>query len=337
MSGDKTNWEQKCVELQKLLNEERANVKYYQEIAQVTGRKSLREVSQLSRLVADLRRAEAALRESEENFRALAENANDGILIATGRGDHVYANRRGAEVTGYSTQELLKIGFKDLAQPDERRETDERHKRILEGKYVPPSYEGAIIAKDGRRVAIEITDAKTMWQGQPALIVMIRDITERRRREEALRKKDAELEMKTNNLEEVNTALRVLLRRREEDKAELEEKVLSNVKDLVLPYLEKLKKTSLDTNQVAYLTILESNLNDIVSPFSRQLSSKHLGLTPTEIRIAGLVKDGRTTREIAELMNSSRRTVESHRENIRRKVGIKNQKVNLATYLSSIQ
>jgi DNA-binding CsgD family transcriptional regulator len=153
----------------------------------------------------------------------------------------------------------------------------------------------------------------------------------------ALRKKDAELEMKTNNLEEVNTALRVLLKRREEDKAELEEKVLSNVKDLVLPYLEKLKETSLDTNQVAYLTILESNLNDIVSPFSRQLSSKHLGLTPTEIRVAGLVKDGRTTREIAELMNSSRRTVESHRENIRRKVGIKNQKVNLATYLSSIQ
>jgi DNA-binding CsgD family transcriptional regulator len=126
-----------------------------------------------------------------------------------------------------------------------------------------------------------------------------------------------------------------LLRQRDEDKAELEEKVLANVKNLMLPYLEKLKNTSLDSNQRVYVSILESNLNEIILPFSRKLSSNYLGLTPTEIRVANLIKDERTTKEIAEIMNLSGKTVETHRTRIRKKLGIKHKKVNLRSYLSS--
>jgi DNA-binding CsgD family transcriptional regulator len=143
--------------------------------------------------------------------------------------------------------------------------------------------------------------------------------------------------MTTKPNEELNTALRVLLKKREEDKTDLEEKVLSNVKDLVLPYLEKLKNTSLDANQKVYVGILESNLLDIISPFSHRLSSKYLGLTPTQIQVANLVKGGKATKEIAQLMHLSPRTVECHRENIRKRLGIKNTKANLRTYLSSIE
>ena len=160
---------------------------------------------------------------------------------------------------------------------------------------------------------------------------------EHKRVEKALKEKETELGAKSKNLEEVNTALRVLLKRREEDKGELEEKVMSNVKDLVLPYLEKLKKTSLDSNQKSCVDILESNLIDIISPFSHKLSSKYLSLTPTEIRVANLVKEGKTTKEIAEFMNLSGKTVETYRDNIRRKIGIKHKKTNLRTYLSSHQ
>jgi len=155
--------------------------------------------------------------------------------------------------------------------------------------------------------------------------------------EEALREREAELEIKTNSLEEVNTALRVLLERRDEDKTEVEEKVLVNVKELVVPFLEKVKKSQLDPRQVAYIHILESNLNDIVSPFLRTLSAKYVSLTPTEIQVANLIKEGKATKEIAELLNLSSKTINTHRQNIRRKLGLKNKKVNLRSHLLSLQ
>jgi len=162
------------------------------------------------------------------------------------------------------------------------------------------------------------------------------DITEQKHTEEALREREKELYLKTHNLEETNIALKVLLNRREEDKTELEEKILLNVKELVIPYLEKLKKNTLDEKQKIYISILESNLNDITSSFSHRLSSKFLNFTPTEIQIANLLRDGKTSKEIAELINSSPKAVAFHRENIRKKLGLKNKKTNLKSYLLSL-
>jgi len=162
------------------------------------------------------------------------------------------------------------------------------------------------------------------------------EIEDRKLAEQELRKREAQLEIQTNELEEVNTALRVLLKRRNEDKKDFEEKVLYNVKELVVPYLERLKGDELDAKRRTYMSIIESNLNDIVSSFTHKLSSKYLGLTPTEIQIANLVKQGRTTKEIAEILHSSVRTVEFHRKNIRNKIGIVNRKVNLRSHLLSM-
>ena len=146
-----------------------------------------------------------------------------------------------------------------------------------------------------------------------------------------------ELRLKSESLEEMNTALKVLLKKREEDKKELEEKVIYNVKEMVQPFLEKLGRTRLDDRQRTFLEILESNLNDIVSPFAKKLSTRYLNLTPSEIQIANLVKHGKTTKEIAELLSLSTRTIESHRDSIRKKLGIKNQKANLRTHLMSYE
>jgi len=145
-----------------------------------------------------------------------------------------------------------------------------------------------------------------------------------------------ELRIKTRKLEELNSALKVLLKQREEDKKKLEDKVLINVKQLVLPNLDRLKKSVLDDNQKSCLEVLKSNLNEIISPFAHKLSSKYINLTPSEIQVADLVKQGMSSKEIAMFLSLSVKTIDRHRENIRKKIGLKDRKVNLRSYLLTL-
>jgi PAS domain S-box-containing protein len=165
--------------------------------------------------------------------------------------------------------------------------------------------------------------------------IIMTDITDRKRFERRLKNREKELEAKTMTLEEVNTALKVLLKKRERDKSDLEEKVLFSVKELATPYLEELRNTVLTHRQKTLLDIAKSNLEDIISPFAERISSKISILTPMELKVANLVKHGRTTKEIAELLYLSPKTIDCHRENIRKKIGIKNTRINLRTHLLS--
>ena len=163
------------------------------------------------------------------------------------------------------------------------------------------------------------------------------EVTVRKTAEAYLESKSMALKEKSVYVKEVNTALKVLLRKRDADRAELEEKVLLNVNKLIMPYLDKLKGRKLEAKQKAYMEILESNLKEIVSPLARNLSSKMLALSPTELEVANLVYQGKTTKQIAETMNLAESTVEFHRNNIRGKLGVKKKKIGLHRYLSSVK
>jgi PAS domain S-box-containing protein len=253
-----------------------------------------------------------------------------------GEGTHVYANSRASEMTGDIIDELQEITLHEFTAPEEVEKVADKFSRRLAGENVPGQYETLLVRKSGEIFPAELSSGRSFWEGQPASIVIFRDITGRKQAEKALRKREAELEIRASELEELNAALRVLLKKREEDQKELEEKVLSNVKELVLPYVERLKKGALGVKRDTYLNILQSNLENVVSPFVRKLSSTYLGLTPTEIHVANLVKEARDTKTIAQLLNMSPRTVETHRQNIRKKLGLKNKKANLRTHLLSM-
>jgi len=109
------------------------------------------------------------------------------------------------------------------------------------------------------------------------------------------------------------------------------------VQELVLPYLDRLLQQCSDYGQRETLKVIRSNLVDIVAPFVRSLSLGCSRLTHKEIRIANLIKQGMTSKEIAALLHVSERTVTTHRDNIRKKIGLKSHKVNLRTYLLSMQ
>ena len=134
----------------------------------------------------------------------------------------------------------------------------------------------------------------------------------------------------------MNVALTVLLKKRDDDRRDLEENLMDNVQSLILPHLEKLKSMGLSARHKIFIEILESNIHQIASPLARQLSSSYFSLNPTEIRVASLIKQDRTTKEIADTFQVSESAIIYHRHNIRKKFGLNNQKINLKTYLQSL-
>jgi len=195
--------------------------------------------------------------------------------------------------------------------------------------------------KDGQVRTIEMRISNTEWRGESAKLVILRDVTERKLAEIMLRWAHDELERRvrerTAELEETNTALKVLLKRREEDRKNTEENIICNVREIILPYLEKLKNTRLDVQQKVFLNILENNVNEIISPFVRNLFWHFSKLTPMEVQIAALLQDGKTAKEMAELLNVSINTIKSHKANLRNKLGLKNKDVNLRTFLTAMK
>ncbi len=162
------------------------------------------------------------------------------------------------------------------------------------------------------------------------------EITALKLTEKALKKSQAELIEQKQSLEETNIAMKVLLKQREEDKLDLEKKVLNNVKDLVLPYVEKLKNPRLKARDRTLVDIIDTHLHDIISPLLQRFTNAKILLTPQEMQVASLVKDGKTSKEIADVLNVSETTINFHRKNLRVKFGLTNQRTNLRSYLLSI-
>jgi PAS domain S-box-containing protein len=139
----------------------------------------------------------------------------------------------------------------------------------------------------------------------------------------------------SRKLEETETALRVLLDHRERDASLTKEKLGERIKGLVLPYLENLKQNALQPDQIEYIALIEENLKNFYDPNYAKLSGPEYKLSPTELKVAQLVRDGKTNKEIAQIMHLSKSTILTHRHHVRAKLGIRNKKVNLRSLLKS--
>ncbi len=172
--------------------------------------------------------------------------------------------------------------------------------------------------------------------GPLRIIISHEDVTQLKLAEEALKENQKLLEDKNQSLNESNIALKVLIRQRENDKAEMEKKFLSNVKTLILPYIDKLRQGRLNEKDRTLVNILDDHLNEIISPLMQNLNNAGIMLTPQEIQVASLVKDGKTTSEIADILFISEATISFHRKNLRNKLGLKNRPANLRSFLLSM-
>ena len=143
---------------------------------------------------------------------------------------------------------------------------------------------------------------------------------------------EQQLEMERTALNNMNIALREVLGKMEEERKEIGSTIQANVDKVIMPILLALEK-EVPIGQQAYVALLRKNLEEITSPFTSKLLRAFMSLTPVEVQTCNMIKNGLSTKEIARLRNISPSTVNRHREHIRRKLGITNKDVNLASYL----
>ncbi|HAX98561.1 MAG TPA: hypothetical protein DCY12_06665 [Candidatus Atribacteria bacterium] len=292
--------------------------------------------------ITEQKRLKQVLRESETKYRTLYESSYDAIMLLTPEEGFLGGNPAAIEMFGCANEkEFISQSPASLSpkyQPDGIRSSIKAQQmmaRALEkGTYF---FEWKHRRLNGAEFFSTVLLTRMELNGKNVLQATVRDITDRKLAEQTLIERQKQLEAQTKDLEEINTTLKVLLKKREEDKKELEEKVFLYTKELIEPYIEKLKKSGLNDNQKAYVSILESNLKNIISPVTRTLFAMYLHFTSAEIKIASLIKQGKTTKEIASLLNLAAQTIESHRKNIRKKLGIRSKKINLRTHLNTLQ
>jgi len=145
-----------------------------------------------------------------------------------------------------------------------------------------------------------------------------------------------QVEEKTRELAETLTALRVLMTQQQQDSRETEKNILNNINSLVIPYAERLQKTPMNENQLSIVGMLIANLKQVSDSLINNHDLLQMKLTPVEIQVANLIKEGKQTKEIASLLNLSDLTISTHRKNIRKKLNIRDRKLSLNAYLSSL-
>lgn len=296
---------------------------------------------QLQREIAVRAEAEKALQKSETMLRAIFDQTFQFIAVLKLDGRVIKVNKTAMDFVEAKQEKIdCKPFWKTpwwAHSPEEQERLKRAIKEAASGKLI--RFETKYSRSNGHKMSFDFS-VKPVRDSKGNIVLLIaegRDITALKSAVEDLRNRELELQVQSRRLEEANVALKVLLKQMENKKREDEESILSNVRQLVSPYLERLKRSNLDKDQKILVDMIENNLGHITSPMVRRLSSSVLNLTPMEIRISHLVKEGLTNKEIAEILGTSLNTVTTHRYKIRTKLGLKNKGINLRSYLMSLE
>ena len=293
------------------------------------------EIRGVGRDISELGEITQAYESIEKRYLNLIETMNEGFIEVDYDLHVVYANNRMCEMGGYRLDELVGRPATELIDHNFRKNLLEefaRRRQGISGSYVLP-----ILKKDGGILQALVSpkpkfDADGVFQGSYSVVT---DITTLKKIEEELREREKALSIKTAELADANAALRAIIKNREEDISELGGRMFENMRDHVLPYLRKLENQLCSKKSETYLKAIKANINQILSPLLRSLGPAGNRFTFMETQVAALIKEGRSTKEIAQLLGLSARTIDFHRRNLRTKLGLTKSGVGLKTHFVS--
>ncbi|NTW77835.1 MAG: PAS domain S-box protein, partial [Syntrophaceae bacterium] len=298
----------------------------------------------LQKEILERKKTEAILKDSEKKFAAtFYKSAIPMAITAIKDGRYIDVNESFMKVMGLKYEEL--VGDSSTGAGYITAESRALFLNEYRQKGFVENLELSMRVKNGKRRRGLFNSSKITIGSEEFFLTMVTDITELRRVEEKLKKyrdelesmvaeRTSELEDKTNNLQKVNTTLNVLLQKREEDRKILEENFVANISSLILPYIGGIRRNNLDAQQQLCLDTIEKNLGDIVSPLLKNM--QQFDLTPREVQIASLIKDGKTTKEIARALGIGEGSIDTHRKNIRKKIGL-DRASNLQSHLRFLE
>lgn len=273
------------------------------------------------------KQAEDRVRQREREFRTLAETLPANVARYDRDGRMIYVNRALAEFLGVTYDEHLIDGEISRPIPEANRQFAEYRQTLRRVIATGQGTEMELDLPDRKAVHLIRFSPERDASGQIVGALTIgRDITEYKRTQIRLKKQ-------ADDLTETNSALKVLLQHSQQAESEIQKKCLANIEALVLPYLDQLESPALGPEGRICLDVIRKNLQGLAVSSMCKLTTPILGLTPREVVVADMIRKDHTSKDIADFLCLSPGTIEFFRDQIRTKLGIKHQKVNLKNYL----
>ncbi|MFH2035598.1 MAG: PAS domain S-box protein [Candidatus Zixiibacteriota bacterium] len=289
------------------------------------------EISEVIEYLYDITKLEQSkgeLKAREELHQIILSNISDAVYITDDSGEFTFICSNVDILFGYSANEMKSFGNIRKLLGKTPFDIGDLNKV---GEIVNIEWE--IVNKMGQKRIILI-NIKKVSIGKGTILYSCRDITERKKTEQKLIETHSKLLTEQVTLREKNTALKELMYQINDEKKQMARLIQSNVDRTIMPILRKLKEKAQPSEQ-EYIKLLEGNLSEVTSPFISHLEKQFTELTPREIEICNMIKNGLSSKDIAATLDISDQTVIKHRKRIRKKIGIGGQKVNLISHLNS--
>lgn len=299
----------------------------------------------MSRMENDLQKAERIIQETLQYAKTILNSLSAHVAIIDEHGVILETNSAWMQFASSNKLSMrpdtLNVNYLEIcdkAQGEdagESREVAAGIRRVISGELDEFVMDYPCHSPDKKRW-FYMRATRAVGSGPLKVVISHENITALKAAEEQLKEREKDLEQESARLAEANAALRAILRQRDEDRKEMEETLFQNLRQSALPSLDRLKQIEKTREKSHLIDLIESCLNDITSPFLRRLSAVESILTPQEIEVATLVKEGKSTKEIAKILHLSATTIHFHRRNLRAKLGLTNTGSNLRTYLLSL-